>query len=227
MNKFLKNLNFENIIESEEKDLQFIALKKLYLNISEKKFYLTLIILNSLICYQLSWKWENYWKEFWEESEKYKFKNFDDIFIFFKIFLENCKNNRRFTKVKLKRLEKWRLFLENIFFWKEDFFYKNMEKLWKDLAKNFKQKITAKTIVFAIKMFWYWARNIFPFQKYPANFMIPIDSRLEKLFLKFWKKDEKIEDFFIKISKKTKIPLLHLDAFLWINTDNILADKEF
>jgi len=65
--KKLEKYTISDAIEFEKKDRQFLALKKLY---NEIKLgypqgvplqilsnYLFLIIANSLICYQLSWKW--------------------------------------------------------------------------------------------------------------------------------------------------------------------------
>jgi N-glycosylase/DNA lyase len=60
--------------------------------------------------------------------------------------------------------------------------------------------------------------------------MIPIDSRLEKLFhyhsgypqgvvLK------KIKDFYINLSKNLNIPLLHLDAILWVNFEELVEGE--
>ena len=74
-----------------------------------------------------------------------------------------------------------------------------MDKLALDLSKIMNQKIEAKTIVFAVKMFSYWARNIFKNLEYfPENLMIPIDSRLENLYKKY----ENIEEIDNKKIKK-------------------------
>jgi DNA-(apurinic or apyrimidinic site) lyase len=94
------------------------------------------------------------------------------------------------------------------------------------------QKKDAKTIVFAVKMFSYWARNIFWFREFPKEIMIPIDSRLEKLFYKFWPHPnpllweergyKEIKNFYKELSEKLNIPLLHLDAILWVNYDKLI-----
>jgi len=216
----LKKYSISDAIKIEESDRQFIALNNLYQNIQNKDFYLPLIISNSLICYQLSWKWEDYWEEFSE----YFSKNFVDEKNFLdelKKFLENSKNNKRFFKIKSKRLEKNFNFIEK-FFGKEKFFYLNMIFLRDELAKNMNQNISAKTIVFAIKMFSYWARNIFNFQKFPEEIKIPIDSRLENLFEKYWEWEKNSKIFYSELSKKLKIPELHLDAILWVNYKELI-----
>ncbi|HBY74809.1 TPA: hypothetical protein DEG21_02850 [Patescibacteria group bacterium] len=54
--KILKKYSLEDIIEIEENDRQFIALKNLFEKIENTEFFLPLIITNSLLSYQLSSK---------------------------------------------------------------------------------------------------------------------------------------------------------------------------
>lgn len=226
----LKKYNLENSIEIEKTDRQFLALEKLYKNkILDDKNYLFLIIVNALICYQLSWKWEDYWEEFGKILENKEFNNFSEIYIFFEKFIPESKNNRRFIDTKLKRVKKTEAFYLD-FISKPDFYYKNMDLLALELSKTMKQKIDAKTIVFAVKIFSYWARNIYNFEYFPEDLMIPIDSRLENLYKKHTPlapfegviKNKEIKNFYIELSKKLKIPLLHLDAILWVNYDELI-----
>jgi len=241
----LKKYKLEDAIKIEWEDRQFLALKELKPspNLSQRERniwttnYLFLIIANALICYQLSWKWEDYWEEFWEHLlitlppsvslqgtplEKGRFvtqKQF--ILDFFENFLPNSKNNKRFVKVKLKRIEKLLPFFEN-FIWREEYYYENMTVLRDDLAKIMKQKYDAKTIVFAVKMFSYWARSCFDRVIYfPENISVPIDSRLIKIFEKYKWDYLDINDFYSDLSKKVWIPELHLDAILWNSKDLI------
>ena len=230
----LKKYSIEDAIKFEEQDRQFLALKKLYQNWKiQDELYLLLIIVNALISFQLSWKWEDYWEEFWNTIHNSTLNSFiylregevgeeeiKNMYNFFEDLLKNGKNNRRFVDMKLKRVEK---FLNWFSFEKSEdleYFYKNMDILAKDLAKVMNQKIDAKTIVFAVKMFSYWARNVFWYlQNFPGNLMIPIDSRLENLYKKYnweWSKRE-IKNYYIELSKKLNISLLHLDAILWVN----------
>ena len=220
----LKDYTIDDAIKFEQKDRQFIALKNLYEN---KKFqdelYLILIIINALISFQLSWKGEDYWEEF--SVKLGKNNKIEDIYNFFEDLLKNGKNNRRFVDMKLKRVEK---FLDWFSVEKlEDLekFYKNMDKLAEKLSKIMNQKIDAKTIVFAVKMFSYWARNVFWYlQNFPENLMIPIDSRLENLYKRYnWEASKKeIKNYYRGLSKKLNIPLLHLDAILWINYEELV-----
>lgn len=224
----LKKYNLDDAIKFEENDRQFLALKNLWENIekqdgkNEEKiyFYLSLVLWNSIVCYQLSGKWEDYWEEFWEYfSTKFK-KNFEKKYILeiLEEFLRNCKKNKRFTEMKIWRIKKFFIFLEQDFFEKEKYFYENMLELQEKIAKTMNQKKDAKTVVFAVKMFSYSARNIFGLLYFPLDLMIPIDSRLTFLFEKYnFDKDLKIEDFYLDLSKKINIPMMHLDAILWTN----------
>jgi|SaaInl8_135m_RNA_FD_contig_31_79051_length_248_multi_4_in_0_out_0_1 N-glycosylase/DNA lyase len=52
--KKLKKYTIEEVIKLEESDRQFIALENLYNKINDKSLYLSLILANSIVCYQLS-----------------------------------------------------------------------------------------------------------------------------------------------------------------------------
>lgn len=210
----LKTFKLKDALNFESNDRQFIAIKNLEKEISNKELYLALIIANSIICYQLSWKGEDYWEEFsnyFSNINLNKTNLIDNLWI----FISNSKNNKRFVDIKQKRLEKIRSFIENDFSSKSVYFYENMIELRNILARIMNQKIDAKTIVFAVKMFWYWARNIYDFKEYPSEISIPIDSRLFSLFEKYKWEYTDINIFYSDLSKKIKISPLHLDWIIW------------
>ena len=218
----LKNYSLKDAIKIEEIDRQFIALRNLVNTYNNKEDCLALVIANSIICYQLSWKWEDYWEEFSNYFSNNKVDNVN-IVDSLSAFIKQSKNNKRFIDTKIKRLEKLRDFLEN-FRGNWEYYYKNMLELRDTLAKTMKQKKDAKTIVFAVKMFWYTARNIYDFIEYPKEIHIPIDSRLEALFEKYKWDYSDINKFYIDLSEKLNIPLLHLDALVWVNYDELIMD---
>ena len=253
---YLKNFTLEDALKIESQDRQFLALKKLYENKKfSDELYLFLIIANALISFQLSWKGEDYWEEFGDLGirgdfgDEKKIKK-EKICEFFENLLRNGKNNRRFVDMKLKRIQKIVWYQENvkkisdddlrwyqndslkrsdlINLWLDwwELYYKNMDKLAQDLGEIMGQAKDAKTIVFAVKMFSYWARNVFGYvEKFPFTLNIPIDSRLVKLYLietrwearrgQMNKKD--VKNFYQGLAKKLNIPPLHLDAILWVN----------
>lgn len=217
----LKNYNIDSAIEYENNDTQYIALTNLWnkLENNDKHVYLSFIIANALICYQLSWKGEEYWEEFSDKLFDYIKSWKKDILEFFEDFLPNSKNNKRFVNIKISRIKKVIPFLER-FRNNELYYYENMNIILAEIWKVMKQKLNAKTIVFSIKMFSYWARNCFwKLIYFPNEITIPIDSRLVKIYEKYWKNEEKIEVFYSKISSKLWIPELHLDAIIWNNKE--------
>lgn len=219
----IKNYSLKEIIKLEESDRQFIALEDLDKNIFDKELYLSLIILNSIVCYQLSWKWENYWEEFSDYFSKMDLDK-SNLIDEMKNFITNSKNNKRFLEIKKKRLEKSRSFIEKDFYNKSEYFYQNMTELRDLLAKTMKQKKDAKTITFAIKMFCYWARNIYSFIEFSKEIFIPIDSRLTKLYEKYKWNYLEIDKFYVDLIKKLWVSPLHLDSILWILYDKLIQD---
>ena len=218
----LKLNNIETAIEQENNDFQFLSLTKLYQNIENKEIYLFLILANALVTYQLSGKWEAYWEEFSAYFSDIKKISSDNIIQELQNFITNSKNNKRLVLVKIQRLEKLHKFID-IFQNKKDFYYENMEILRDDLALLMNQARDAKTIVFAVKMFSYWARNYFnKVIFFPNEIEIPIDSRLETIYEKYNSdKNIKIKDFYKILSKELNIPPLHLDSIIWCNYEEL------
>lgn len=220
--KKIKHYDLNDVLKIEESDRQFIALQKLSSHFSDTDLYLALIISNSLICYQLSGKWEDYWEEFYDYfcENKIDYSNLLDELI---NFIKNSKNNKRLINIKIKRVEKLRSFILD-FHWKWEYYYKNMVSLRDELAKIMNQKKDAKTITFTIKMFGYWARNIYDFVEYPYDISIPIDSRLISIFDKFsWNYDD-IWLFYSDLSSKLWISQLHFDALVWVNYEKLINE---
>ncbi len=222
----IKSFSKEDIVVLEQKDRQFRAIKKLYENkLFSDEIYLFLVLVNALICYQLSGKGEEYWEEFSDYIMSKESINFSNLESFFVEFLNNCKNNKRLVNIKLKRVKKICKFYKD-FSKKTDFYYKNMKSLNIDLARVMKQDENAKTIVFAVKMSSYAGRNVFGYIEYfPNDVVIPIDSRLKKIYrrvkggdVNYNKKD--IEEYYKKLSVRANIPPLHLDTLLWLDILN-------
>ncbi len=217
----LKKYTLKDAIEFEEKDRQYLALKNLYEEKPKISNYLWVIIANSIICYQLSWKWEDYWEEFSDAIINYEHWDWINwIYDFFSDFLNICRNNKRFVQTKLNRIKKLMSFFDD-FEWKENYYYDNLKILRNILASQMWQKKDAKTIVFAVKMFSYWARNIFWIKYFPNDITIPVDSRLQKIFEKYKWEYSDIGKFYSDLSKNLWIPELHLDAILWNSRDLI------
>ena len=122
----------------------------------------------------------------------------------------------------MNRLKKVELFLDKFVWSEQEYYYKNMVELRSELSKTMKQKNDAKTIVFAIKMFGYGARNVFDFEEYPKEINIPIDSRLTNIFEKYKWEYSDINKFYLDLSIKLNILPLHLDGIIWNMYNNLI-----
>ncbi len=218
----LHDITFTQVLKTESNDRQFLALRSLWLGVSGRlavESYLFLVITNALVCYQLSGKGEDYWEEFAEcvAEELPTVASFGDVVAFFSAFLPNSVCNKRLVEVKLKRVEKLREFYaEFIERGQAREYYNDMLSLAESLASVMRQRVTDKTILFAIKMFGYAGRVVYgKFIQYPFELSAPIDSRLIKLAPKGLKNITEVREFYNKIAKELQIPPLHLDAILW------------
>jgi len=213
--------NIFDALNIEKNDIQYKALENLYKNIKDKTIFLQLIIANSLVCYQLSWTWENYWQEFSEYFSNKDIKNTitDEV----DIFIRNSKNNKRLVDIKSKRLQKSNIFIQD-YQSRHKLFLENPLIFAQDLKDTMNQKITDKTIVFTIKMWNYWCsiseKKVFIL---PFELIIPIDSRLTNLYEKYNSdKSLKIKEFYHNLREKLSIPRLHLDAILWVEYEKYM-----
>lgn len=238
LEELIWNYNINKTKELEQtQDSQFLALQKAWTNIwdiskENKEKFLILIIQNSIISYQLAWQWEFRWTEFGKMISK-EFANIDKIdnLWWWQNVLSNCRYNCRLANMKYARLLKLKPFVQGLNIDVLKAYYNNMSRFNNDLAKSLNNKPDTKTIVFATKMFGYWARIVLDkFVPYPMDVDIPIDSRLTKIYEnQTWKipKNKKIiQNFYKNLSKKYKIPPLHLDSVLWIDFWNRLTKKQ-
>jgi len=209
----LSKFSIEEILYFEENyDLQYRYLRFLYKNIKNQNLFLKLIVINSLLAFQLSYKGEKFWKIF----SIYFSKHNDNIYNNFLSFIDLY--NRRFKEIKIKRLNK-------IYNWIKDkdlLIYKDdLVKFNSEIAKVMGQNIYDKTIVFSTKIYGYGLRIIGYKIIYPFEIFIPIDNRIGKI--------SKDKNYWIKLSKEINIPLLHIDSLIWItmglNNDKIEGIK--
>jgi len=210
--KILRELGLDCARTVEEKvDLQFDALKNLRENLNDELF-IKLVIANSLVSYQLSGKGEEWW---WEFSRYFSENPPEKIAEAYSEFLPNSRTNKRLVAGKLKRIERVEPFLNSLSMDElRDYYFNGMERLREDLARVMNAKRSAKTIVFAVKMFGYAGRIAFnAFVPYPMAIEIPEDVRI-KAYTKRLTNEPPVS-FWRKIAKKTGIPPLHIDSLLW------------
>jgi DNA-(apurinic or apyrimidinic site) lyase len=98
-----------------------------------------------------------------------------------------------------------------------------MDILAQDLSSVMNQKITDKTIVFVVKMFGYAGRNVFGYvEYYPDVLVLPLDSRLNKLFDKYSDNNYGVREYYAELAKKLGVSQLHLDSLLWIEYNRLI-----
>jgi len=194
-------------------DLQFDALKNLREGLGDDETFLKLVIANSIVSYQLSGKGEDWWWEFsrWF-SEGLRGRSIVGAYA---RFLPNSRTNRRLTAGKLRRLERIEPLLEGLTIeYLKAYYFGGMVKLREDLAGALGSSKSAKTIVFAVKMFGYAGRIAFgEFVPYPMRIEIPADARINA-YTKHLTSEPPVS-FWNRIAEKTEIPPLHIDSILW------------
>ncbi|MEM1700473.1 MAG: N-glycosylase/DNA lyase [Candidatus Anstonellales archaeon] len=182
----------------ENVDKQYQSLLKLSEYLPTDRF-LTLIVKNALIAFQLTSKGEHYWQEFSEYFISNPDKDIVD-------FLRTSKGNRLYHNIKINRLER----IENSVFGID--YYWDMNKLRREL--ELKLNSTGKTIFFAVKMYGYGARIVSKqFIPYPTSIPIPVDSRVRKITERIGGSDP--ERFWQEVSHQTGVPPLHIDSIIW------------
>lgn len=219
--KKIWHYTIEDAYNFERQDRQFLALEKLEKTFKDKNSFLALVVANSIICYQLSWKGEDYWEEF---SKYFSWKdiNLENLLAELWKFISKSKNNKRLLNIKINRLAKLSEFITN-FAWEK--YFEDILLLRDDLNSALWQTKDTKTVVFAVKMFSYWARLVYWSHTCPFEISIPIDSRLKKLFEKYKEEYINEEEFYSDLVKKTWIPAIHLDAILWVNYEELIKDN--
>jgi DNA-(apurinic or apyrimidinic site) lyase len=197
----------------ERVDLQFDALKNLHGNLKDDESFIKLVIANSLVSYQLSGKGEDWWWEF----SRYFSANPPSTGIAdaYRRFLPGSRTNRRLVAGKIRRLERLEPFLSKLTIEDlRDYYFSGMAKLRDDLAEVLNSKKSAKTIVFAVKMFGYAGRIVFgKFVPYPMEIEIPEDVRIKAYTERFT--NEPPTAFWNRVAEETGIPPLHIDSILW------------
>lgn len=205
-------LNCARLIE-DMVDLQFEALRNLHENLENDELFIKLVIANSLVSYQLSGKGEDWW---WEFSRHFSANPpREGIADAYSRFLPESRTNRRLVTGKVGRLKRVELFLNSLSLDDlRDYYFDGMERLRDDLARILNSRKSAKTIVFAVKMFGYAGRiALGEFVPYPMAIEIPDDVRINAYTRRFT--NEPPVCFWSRIAEKTGVPPLHIDSILW------------
>ena len=209
LSQVLKEFSLEDALRLEKFDRQYRALENLYNSLRDEGLFLKLVLVNALLSYQLPTKGEIYWENF----ARFFAKNPSPER--FEEFLK--RHNNRFLNSKLRRLQKVLRVVERLTVEELKSFCQNPTLLLDYLSENLRQEKSAKTLVFAVKMFIYACRIATGGELVaPFEIEIPLDVRLRKIApsLEFWR----------NLSREVNIPPLHLDTLVWVTMG---ADKRF
>ncbi|WP_456426350.1 N-glycosylase/DNA lyase [Desulfurobacterium sp.] len=205
MKKTLSSMTINDVIQIEKSDPQFQAIKELSTYYKDKRVsFVKLVVINALLSYQLPMRGEEYWKRFSEFFSVHS--RIEDFPEFLKL------NNYRLLKTRLKRFEKVKRAVDEVFKTENDveIAMKDIKGLLDKLSKALKQRKDAKTVVFAIKMFIYACRTMYDENlTAPKGIFIPMDSRIRSI--------SEDKNFWKRLEEETGIPLIHIDAVLWLS----------
>ena len=217
----LERFQISEVLEIEQKyDEQYKALQFLFEGFRDRKKFCLLVLLNALVCYQLSGTGERYW---WEFAKHFRKKKVEDPIGELKNFLRVSRFNRRLLEVKLKRLTRLRKLLPKLYTEIGENRI-NYEKLRGLIARSLNAKPTSKTVVFSMKMLNYACRiTKREGSPLPMALNMPVDLRIREISNKLGV-NEKIEDFWDNMAEKVGIPPLHIDSLLWI-TCGLIKNK--
>ncbi|MCD6488351.1 MAG: N-glycosylase/DNA lyase [Desulfurococcales archaeon] len=227
------------IVLLEKKDPQYHAVKLLALK--NPRVAAIVSIANALISYQLTGRGEDYWSEVGRYFVEKNIVNPVELFLEFKDFLLNhTRYNRRYVYTKISRLEKlWKSNLLNTLWENPTLYCRCQEKLLGELVRIYRQPWSAKTLVFAVKMYYYFCKarglDVKPSQKIP----MPCDRRIcfitlssGILYIKgaiitwnnIWgyvdllmkkHRDSLVQAWFL-VSKLSGLPAIYMDTIIWL-----------
>ena len=221
LKELLSELGVACAREVEERlDLQYHALYSLYRSWRLPfELLLKLVVVNSLVTYQLSTTGERWWMEFSERLRDLQDALNDNPMRTFERFLLSSRGNRRLIPPKLKRAYKAWDALKGLNMHELKRLYEDMLSLRDLLSDALKTSKTSKTIVFSVKMYGYIAREVLKrFVPYPFEIGVPLDSRLLRLSKSIWGREDKgfLIERWDRLARSSNVPPLHLDSLIWV-----------
>lgn len=227
-------LGVEGAKRIERGDPQFHAVSRLAEALADPALTAVLAAANALVSYRLTLPGEEYWAEFAEAAARTYTSGRPGLYGFFSSFLRSCRGNRRLVGQKLARIRRLEdsglpRLVENRF--RHYATPEGLLELWGQLARLFGGR-KAKTVVFAVKMFYYVASTVEPGLTAPEEIPLPVDLRVALLaatsgivanggWREAWRHGygggrETVLEAWRLVSASSHIPLLHLDAVIWL-----------
>ncbi len=225
----LGRLGLEGIMAIEEKDPQYRALEHLVNRIGDCGSTALLAVLNALSAYQLSASGEEYWWEF----ARYLFtpSDPDSLARSFISFLASSRGNVASKDKKISRVRRLIASQTHIeIYAKMGEISKNLESLRLLLSRSLGKTGYEKTIVFAVKMFYYVSRICGYKPVLPKNIEIPVDRRVAAVTYssgiadtsrpnpveEIMRNYREAQRAWAVVSEISGIPMINLDSIIWL-----------
>jgi DNA-(apurinic or apyrimidinic site) lyase len=225
----ISGIGLEGVLAIEESDPQYRALEYLVRRLGDCGSAFLLVVLNSLSAYQLSSTGEDYWWEF----ARYPFSPGDPgrLVEDFISFLRGSRGNVAARDKKIERVMRIASNQAHIEIYADyGKMVEDLEVLREILKRSLKKEGSEKTIVFAIKMFYYVARICGYKPRIPMSIEIPIDRRIAAITYtseiadttgsdpvgEIMRNYREAQKAWSTISRIAGIPPINLDSILWI-----------
>lgn len=233
--KAFKSIGINAILKLEEADPQFRVALRLARAVGVNACC-ALMCLNATVSYMLTSPGEEYWNEFagYAVKQGFKVESAEKAYALVASFLQACRGNRLFKPTKLKRLSLMRASgLVDRIYSQYEAYARDLEGLRRDLASSLRASASAKTIVFAVKMFYYafraaTGRGV----RVPLSIPIPIDRRIAWITIlsgmvsvpqpfnasvaRLVRRREVAQKAWNMVASFSGIPPINLDAPLWL-----------
>jgi DNA-(apurinic or apyrimidinic site) lyase len=226
----IRSLGIDAVDRVEQGDPQFKAVSLLVRNLRDPCLAGFLVLGNALISYRLSMAGEEYWMELSRvASEYFSSVSEPDPTGFFEWFLSRSRGNRLGREQKARRIRKLAV---AIGVHGACSMCGKLGELRDRLASAMGSDPGAKTIVFAVKMYYYYCRALGVRVAVPFSIDIPVDSRISMLaatsgiiggndwrevWRRLYTRERRLASKAWRlVAEASGIPPLRLDALLWL-----------
>lgn len=225
----LSALGPEGVEALEEGDPQYGAVEHLVRALGDCGSAALLVVLNALVSYQLSSRGEEYWWEF--ARHPFAPGPPEDLVARFKMFLRSSRGNVAAEEAKISRISRIQSSQAHVEIYARALeLGEDLEKLRRILARALGKKGDEKTIVFAVKMFYYTLKACGSKARIPASIEIPVDRRVAAVtytsgiadpgpgdpVAQIMRRYREAQRAWSEVSRISGIPMLSLDTILWL-----------
>ncbi|RUM48211.1 MAG: hypothetical protein DSY37_00285 [Hyperthermus sp.] len=225
----LKDVSRAAIDVIEYNDPQYDAIEKIASVMGPQG--IVLVIANALVSYRLRVTGEEYWRMFSRYvTMRYSTRSFRDLMTVFYSFLETTKANTMVKEQKMKRVKRAEKMLERVY--NNPLAFSSIKLLHTLLREALGASGREKTLVFALKMAYYYYKSLGIEIKDYDDVPIPIDRRVALLTSTSRLLQESVSvimtrcrdaavEAWGRVSELSGIPGLNLDALLWLPAQHI------